>query len=87
MFLEIIGLLVQIAGFVFLCRYGGRLVDRVTTETALALIVVGFLGMIVAMITYPELPHHYWSQTVGLWSFAFFGGIAARMKLDFENKR
>jgi|GEM_PF-2619740 len=80
MLLQILGLILQVAGFVFLCRVGGRLSDSLAKRSQWApLLVAGPIiaaMLVVALVVQPHLT--FVVQTFGLWLVAFAGGLVAR---------
>jgi hypothetical protein len=87
MIYQILGIILQVAGFVFACRLGARLCDRLSKQCKWApLAVAGPLlvaMLVVVFVCHPPLT--FFIQTAGLWLVAFAGGIAVRAKSYFEN--
>jgi hypothetical protein len=87
MLYQILGVLLQVAGFVVLCRVGGRLSDRLSARSKWAPLAVAGPLLIamaaVALVVHPALTFPV--QTAGLWLIAFAGGIVARAKQREED--
>jgi cell shape-determining protein MreD len=77
---QLLGIALQIAGFVYLCRLGGRLSDRLYARSEWAPVMVAgpiIVALVaVALIFHPALT--FVTQTIGFWLIAFAGGIAVR---------
>jgi hypothetical protein len=88
MIYQILGVFLQVAGFVILCRVGGNLSDRLSTFSKWAPLAVAcplIIAMaVVALVFHPAITFPV--QTAGLWLIAFAGGLVARAKQREEER-
>jgi MFS family permease len=86
MLYSILALALQVVGFVFLCRVGARLSDRLSRRSKWApLAVAGPIivgAVIIALVVQPQIT--FLVQTFGLWLVAFAGGIVARAQQTYR---
>lgn len=80
--LPLLGVLFQVAGFVILCRLGGRLSDKLQERSQWAALAVGGVVIVitVAVVCSVGRPLPFWAQTAGFFGAALGGGIVVRQR-------
>lgn len=86
--LSVLGLIVQIVGFVCLCRLGGHLSDSLERKSQWLPLVVG--GVVIAATVVFGFtvgqPLPFVAQTLGLFGIAFGGGLVAQQRDRIEGE-
>ena len=84
----ILGVILQIAGFVYLCRVGARLADRLYPKSKWTAVAIsgGILAAMLVVVFAFNPPFNFVLQTFGFWLIAFAGGIIVRMRWLLEKR-